>query len=131
MFWNKKLTAEDVIDYVYLNNNVSKFRLYEIYDLNGEKELKKYLKNFKCKEKVINKIILKDEILDSHNGFYRFEITPSLTPNVKSINIIRVSDGECLENKLCFMKDCEIECKTIEKKLKLKLTKEIKKWLES
>lgn len=84
MFWNKKLTAEDVIDYVYLNNNVSKFKLYEIYDLNGEKELKKYLKNFKCKEKVINKIILKDEILDSHNGFYRFKITPSLTPNVNS-----------------------------------------------
>ena len=130
MFWNKKLTAEDVIDYIYNNNNnVNKFRLYEIYDLNGEKELKKYLKNFKCKEKVADKIILKDEILDSHNGFYRFEIMPSLTPKVNLINIIRVSDGKCLESKLCFMEDYEIECKTIEKKLKL--TKEIKKWLES
>lgn len=129
MFWNKKLTADDVINDIYNNNNISKFKLYEIYDLNGEKELKKYLKNFKCKEKVIDKIILKDEILDSHNGFYRFEIIPSLTPNVNSINIIRVSDGKRLETKYCFMKDCEIGYKAIEKKLKL--TKEIEKWLES
>lgn len=129
MFWNKKLTADGVIDYIYNNNNVSKFRLYEIYDLNGEKELKKYLKNFKCKEKVIDKIILKDEILDSHNGFYRFEIMPSLTPNVNLINVVRVSDGKYLESKYCFMKECEIEYKTIEKKLKL--TKEIEEWLES
>lgn len=129
MFWNKKLTAEDVINYIYNNNNVNKFKLYEIYDLNGEKELKKYLKNLKCEEKIIDKIILKDEILDSHNGFYRFKIMPSLTPNVNLINVVRVSDGKCLDSKFCFMEKCEIEYKTIEKELKL--TKEIKKWLES
>lgn len=129
MFWNKKLTADKIINYIYNNNNVNKFKLYEIYDFNGEKELKKYLKDFKCKEKVIDKIILKDEILDSHNGFYRFEIIPSLTPNVNLIHVVRVSDGKCLDSKHCFMKKCEIKYRTIEKKLKL--TKEIKKWLES
>lgn len=130
MFKNKKLTVDKVIDDIYNNNNnISKFRLYEIYDFNGEKELKEYLKDFRCKEKIIDKIILKDEILDSHNGFYRFEIIPSLTPNVNSINIIRVSDEAYLGTKYCFMKDCEIGYKVIEKKLKL--TKEIEEWLES
>ena len=130
MFWNKKLTAEDVIDYIYNNNNnVSKFRLYEIYDLNGEKELKKYLKDFKCKEKVIDKIISKDEILDSHDGFYRFEVMRLPNPKIRQIDIIRVSDGKYLGSKGYFIGQCEIEYKTIEKELKL--TKEIKKWLES
>lgn len=130
MFWNKKLTVDKIIDYIYNNNNnVNKFRLYEIYDLNGEKELKKYLKNLKCEEKVIDKIISNNQILDSHNGFYRFEIMYSRIPKVKEIKIFRVSDGKYLGSKGCFIDYCEIKYRTIKKKLKL--TKEIEEWLES
>lgn len=131
MFWNKKLTVDKIIDYIYNNNNnVNKFKLYEIYDLNGEKELKKYLKNLKCEEKIIDKIISNNQILDSHNGFYKFEIKNSThSANLREIEIFRVSDGKYLGSKGCFIDRCEIKYRTIEKELKL--TKEIKKWLES
>lgn len=129
MFWNKKLTVDKIIDYIYNNNNVNKFKLYEIYDLNGEKELKKYLKNLKCEEKIIDKIISNNQILDSHDGFYRFKIMSSLIPKVKEIKIFRVSDGKYLGSKGCFIDRCEIKYRTIEKKLKI--TKEIEEWLES
>lgn len=129
MFKNEKLPVEKIIDCVCDDNNIDRFKFYEIYDFDGEKELKEYLKDFRCKEKIIDKIILKDEILDSHNGFYRFEVTRLPNPQIRQIDIFRVSDGKYLGGKGCFIEQCEIEYKTIEKELKL--TKEIKKWLES
>lgn len=134
MFKNEKLPVEKIIDCVCDDNNIDRFKFYEIYDFDGEKELKEYLKDFRCKEKIIDKIIIKtpegNEILDSHNGFYKIEIKNSThSANLREIEIFRVSDGKYLGGKVRFQQDCKIEYKTIEKELKL--TKEIKKWLES
>lgn len=114
---SKKLTVEQIINCICDDNNIDRFKFYEIYDFDGEKELKEYLKDFRCKEKIIDKIIIKNpegnEILDSHNGFYKFKIENSLySQNMSQIDIFRVSDGAYLGTKY-------------------KLTKEIEKWLES
>lgn len=132
MFRNEKLTVEQIINCICDDNHIDRFKFYEIYDFDGEKELKEYLKDFRCKEKIIDKIIIKtseeNEILDSHNGFYKFEIKKP-RDNMLEIDIFRVSDGIYVGWRLIFEQDCKIEYRTIEKKLKL--TKEIKKWLES